>query len=110
MMGKVFKTRWRTPRNSTIHKQKDQNRKTIYLFLENPDKQDITMFTILMMMKLFTMAKGKGVVKAWQVAVDEMNSQTNKSTCHNLFDPPIAIKTLCWRFDNAMKLIVLELE
>jgi hypothetical protein len=30
------------------------------------------MFTILMVTKLFAMAKGKGVIKAWQATVDKI--------------------------------------
>jgi hypothetical protein len=63
------------------------------------------MFTILMVTKPFATAKGKGVVEAWQAAVDEMNRQINKATGRNLFDPPIAVRTVCWRFEYAMKLI-----
>jgi hypothetical protein len=62
-------------------------------------------FTILTVTKPFATVKGKGVVEAWQAAVDEMNATVNKTTSRNLFDPPIAIRTVCWRFDNAMKLI-----
>jgi hypothetical protein len=64
----------------------------------NPDKKDVTMFPILMVTKPFATAKGKGVVESWQAAVDEMNAQVNKSTCCNLCDPPIAVRTVCWRF------------
>jgi hypothetical protein len=63
------------------------------------------MFTILIVTKPFATAKGKGVVEAWQAAVDEMNHQINKATNRNLSDPPIAVRTVHWRFDNAMKLI-----
>jgi hypothetical protein len=55
--------------------------------------------------KPFTTAKGKGVVEAWQAAVDKMNATVNKTTSRNLFDPPIAVRTVRWHFDNAMKLI-----
>jgi hypothetical protein len=93
-------------RNSLpVLRQTDQQGKTSYPFLESPDDRDITMFTILMVTKPFATAKGKGVVEAWQAAVDEMNCQINKATGCNLFDPPIAIRTVCCRFDNAMKLI-----
>jgi hypothetical protein len=64
------------------------------------------MFMILMVTKLFATAKGKGVVvEVWQAAVDQMNQTINKTTCCSLFDPTIAIRTVCWRFGNAMKLI-----
>jgi hypothetical protein len=53
--------------------------------------------------KLFIAAKGKGVLEAWQAA--DLNSQVNKATCHNIFDPSIAVKTVWDHFDNAMKLI-----
>jgi hypothetical protein len=36
------------------------------------------MFMILMVMKPFSTAKGKGVVEAWQATVEEMNAQVNK--------------------------------
>jgi hypothetical protein len=62
------------------------------------------MFMILMVTILFATGKETGVVKAWQAAVDEMNSQVNLLTCCNLFDPPIAVKTVFWHFNNAMKL------
>jgi hypothetical protein len=88
-----------------VLKQTDRNRKISYLVLENPDKRDVMMFTILMVTKLFATAKGKGVVESWQAAVDKMNAQVHKSTCHNLCDPPIAVRTVCWRFENTMKLI-----
>jgi hypothetical protein len=55
--------------------------------------------------KPFGMAKGKGVVELWQAAVKEMNAQVNKMTSHKLFDPPISVRTVHWRFDNVMKLI-----
>jgi hypothetical protein len=87
-------------------KQTDWQGKITYPFLENPDDRDITMFTILMVTKSFATAKGKGVVEAWQAAVDEMNWQINKATGRNLFDPPIAARTVRWRFDSAMKLIM----
>jgi hypothetical protein len=32
--------------------------------LENPDDRDVNIFTTLMVMKLFAMAKGKGIVDA----------------------------------------------
>jgi hypothetical protein len=86
-----------------VPKQIDKNGKTLYLILENPDEKDVTLFTILMVTKAFGMAKGKGVVKAWQAAVEEMNAQANKTNSCKLFDPPIAVRTVCWRFNNAMK-------
>jgi hypothetical protein len=73
--------------------------------LENPDKRDVTLLAILMVMKLSATVKGKGVVEVWQATVEEMNAQVNKMTSCNLFDPPIAVRTVCWRFDNAMKCI-----
>jgi hypothetical protein len=42
-------------------------------------------------------------LKHGRPAVDKMNCQINKATSRNLFDPPIAVRTVCWRFDNAMK-------
>jgi hypothetical protein len=63
------------------------------------------MFTILMVTKLFTTVKGKGVVESWQAAVDKMNGQISKLTGCKIFDLPIAVRTFRWRFDNAMKLI-----
>jgi hypothetical protein len=90
-------------RNSLpVLKQTDKNGK---IFLENPDDRDVTMFMILMVTKPFGTANGKGVVEAWQAAVKEMNAQVNKTTSRKLFDPPIAVRTVHWRFDNAMKLI-----
>jgi hypothetical protein len=88
-----------------VLKQCNQHRKITYLFLENPDDRDVTMFTILTVTKPFATAKGKGVVESWQVAVDEMNGQINKLTGRKKFDLPIAVRTVWWRFDNAMKLI-----
>jgi hypothetical protein len=88
-----------------VLKQTDRQGKISYPFLENPDDRDVTLFTILTVTKLFGTAKGKGVVEAWQAAVDEMNAQVNKTTNCKLFDPPIAVRTVRWWFDNAMKLI-----
>jgi hypothetical protein len=87
-----------------VPKQMDQNGKTTYLSLENPDKRGIMRFMILMVTKLFNTVKGKGEVEVWQAAVDNLNSEVNTSTCCNLFDPPIAVKTVSWCFNNAMKL------
>jgi hypothetical protein len=70
-----------------VLKQTDKSGKTSYPFLENPDDRDVTMFTILIVTKPFGTAKGKGVVKAWQAAVDEMNGQVNKTTSRKLVDP-----------------------
>jgi hypothetical protein len=81
------------------------NGKVLYPFLESPDDRDITLFTTLAVAKPFATAKGKGILEAWQAAVDDLNSQINKGTCCNLFDPPIAVKTVRDRFDNVMKLI-----
>jgi hypothetical protein len=93
-------------RNSLpVLKQTDRKGKIMYPFLENPDDRDVTLFSILTVTKPFGMAKGKGVVEAWQAAVDKMNAQVNKATGCKLFDPPIAVRTVHWRFNNAMKLI-----
>jgi hypothetical protein len=51
------------------------------------------------------MVKGRGVVEMWQAAVKEMNAQVNNTASCNLIDPPIAVRTVCWRFDNTMKVI-----
>jgi hypothetical protein len=88
-----------------VLKQTDQQGKTTYPFLESPNDRDVTLFMILTVTKPFGTVKVKGVVEAWQAAVDEMNAQVNKTTNRELFDPPIAVRTVRWRFDNAMKLI-----
>jgi hypothetical protein len=104
--SKESATMLKKQRNSLpVLKQTDRQGKMSYPFLESPDDRDIMMFTILMVTKPFATAKGKGVVEAWQAAVDEMNRQINKATGRNLFDPPIAVRTVCWRFEYAMKLI-----
>jgi hemoglobin-like flavoprotein len=64
-----------------------------------------SLLTTLMAAKLFATAKGKGVLEAWQAAVDDLNSQVNKATCCNIFNLLIAVKTVCDWFDNAMKRI-----
>jgi hypothetical protein len=93
-------------RNSLpILKHVDRNSKVSYPFSENPDDRDITLFTTLTVAKPFATAKGKGVMEAWQVAIDDLNSQINKATCCNIFDLLIAVKTIRDQFDNVMKLI-----
>jgi PDZ domain-containing secreted protein len=68
-------------RNSLpILKHVDRNGKVSYPFLENSDDRDITLFTTLTVAKLFATAKGKGIMEAWQAAVDDLNSQINKAT------------------------------
>jgi hypothetical protein len=56
------------------------NSKVSYPFLENPDDRDINLCTILMVAKPFATAKGKGILEACQVAVDDLNSKVNKAT------------------------------
>jgi hypothetical protein len=52
-----------------------------HTLFENPVDRDITLFTTLMVAKPFTTAKGKGILEAWQVAVDVLISLVNKATC-----------------------------
>jgi hypothetical protein len=46
-----------------VLKQTEKNSKTLYLFLESPGEKDVMLFTIVMVMKPFATAKGKGVVE-----------------------------------------------
>jgi hypothetical protein len=79
--------------------------KTSYPFIENPDDKETTMYIRLLESKPFETAKGKGVIKAWASAVEGINQQKTKATHLPLFDPPIAVKTVRDRFDNAMKMV-----
>jgi hypothetical protein len=42
-------------------KYKDQNRNLTFPFMENPDNRDVTIFTMLMVMKLFAQQKGRAL-------------------------------------------------
>jgi hypothetical protein len=64
-------------------KHVDQNGKVSYPSLESPDDRDITLFTTLAVAKPFATAKGKGVMEAWQVAVDGLNSKVSDSKTKN---------------------------
>jgi hypothetical protein len=55
-----------------VLKQTGKNGKVLYPFLEIPKDRDIMMFMILIVTKPCAMAKGKGIVKVWQAAVDEI--------------------------------------
>jgi hypothetical protein len=82
-----------------------KDNKPTYPFIENPDDKETMMYIRLLESKPFETSKGKGVIEAWASAVDDINKQLNKATNRPLFDPPIAVKTVRDRFDNAMKMV-----
>jgi hypothetical protein len=82
-----------------------KDNKVSYPFLETPDECEEMMYLCLMQSKPFVTVKGKVILEAWALAVEEINQQRNKATNLPLFDPPIAAKTVRNRFDNTMKLV-----
>ena len=76
-----------------------------YPFLEQPCVRDLTIFKCLLSSQPFAVGKGTGLTAAWSSAVEEINKQVDPLTGENIFDPPIAMKTVRERFNQAMKVI-----
>lgn len=74
-------------------------------FLEEPCQRDLTIFNCLLLSQPFAVGKGAGLTAAWASAVDEINKQCDPQTGEHIFVPPIAVKTVRDRFNQAMKII-----
>jgi hypothetical protein len=75
-----------------------------YPFLEQPCARDLTIFKCFLLSQPFAVGKGTGLTTAWTNAVVEINKQVDRLTGESVFEPPIAVKTVCECFNQAMKM------